>query len=616
MNNQQFSDSGDRPAPRRRARRRVSRRAGSPSAAAVASASAVEAAEALRPSSRRSDADGTSYPKTSRDGSAQPGPGHSSSGHSDTGSADANSAGTGAATTGNAAEPSEHPSPAHTIPTPPSVEDAPTVAVAVTTSGIHPTTARLIALAAVYYDADGAEAGHFVQALNPSEDPGPWHMHGFDAGELAQQIGFATAAAEIKAALDGREVILHDAPLAWGFITHEFRRAQRAANRGRGRGRSGRGRGRGRSKAIPTPEPAVLIDTLATTRRQEMPAVDPRARAVAQLYPHNAPADALPELGAAASDQRAAMPAEELLVADARLLGALHAAQQEQADRDGGDVVRLDPEDLTADQFGLQRSAIRVDAINAPRPLENPGTPESEDGSWQLVAGMEFVVSPDVARDPDELIEQGVAAGLVYSEKLNRTSSLVVCNQNFELRGKAMHADRKDIPLLSDEEFLGALEDVAEGTRNTDAGRGGGQRGGQRGNGQRSGSGGGRGGSGRGGGQRSGGHGGGRSGSGGSGSGSGNRRKRSRGGRRRGGGSQGGGRNNDGAQNGSGSGSSQAGKNNSGGQNTDGKNPKNTGKNNSEQPKRKRKRGGRRRGRGGRGSNGQGSKTNVGKREN
>ena len=612
MNNQQFSDSGDRPAPRRRARRRVSRRAGSPSAAAVASASAVEAAEALRPSSRRSNTDATSYPTTGRDGSEQSGQERSGSG-AGSGNSVTGSSGASAATTGNAVEPSEHPSPAHTIPTPPSVEDAPTVAVAVTTSGIHPTTARLIALAAVYYDADGAEAGHFVQALNPSEDPGPWHMHGFDAGELAQQIGFATAAAEIKAALDGREVILHDAPLAWGFITHEFRRAQRAANRGRGRGRSGRGRGRGRSKAIPTPEPAVLIDTLATTRRQEMPAVDPRARAVAQLYPHNAPADALPELGAAASDQRAAMPAEELLVADARLLGALHAAQQERADRDGGDVVRLDPEDLTADQFGLQRSAIRVDAINAPRPLENPGTPESEDGSWQLVAGMEFVVSPDVARDPDELIEQGVAAGLVYSEKLNRTSSLVVCNQNFELRGKAMHADRKDIPLLSDEEFLDALEDVAEGTRNTDAGRGGGQQSGQRSSGQRSGGGGGRGGSA----QRSGGRGGGRPGSGASGSGSGNRRKRSRGGRRRsGGGSQGGGRNNDGAQNGGGNNSNQAGKNNSGGQNTDSKNPKNTGKNNSEQPKRKRKRGGRRRGRGGRGSNGQGSKTNVGKREN
>ena len=626
MNNQQFSDSGDRPVPRRRARRRVSRRAGSPSAAAVASASAVEAAEALRPGSRRSDTDGISYPATGRHGPDQSGSDQSGPGRSGSGSADANSAGTDTATTGNAVEPSEHPSPAHTIPTPPSVEDAPTVAVAVTTSGIHPTTARLIALAAVYYDADGAEVGHFVQALNPSEDPGPWHMHGFDAGELAQQIGFATAAAEIKAALDGREVILHDAPFAWGFITHEFRRAQRAANRGHGRGRSGRGRGRGRSKAIPTPEPTALIDTLATTRRQEMPAVDPRPRAVAQLYPHNAPADALPEFGAAASDQRAATPAEELLVADARLLGALHVAQQEKADRGGSDVVRLDPEDLTADQFGLQRSAIRVDAINAPRPLENPGTPDNDGGSWQLVAGMEFVVSPDVARDPDELIEQGVAAGLVYSEKLNRTSSLVACNQNFELRGKAMHADRKDIPLLSDEEFLDALEDVAEGTRNTDAGRGGGQRGagqrgagqrgagqrgGQRGSGQRSG-GGGRGGSG----QRSGGRGGGRSGSGASGSGSGNRRKRSRGGRRRSGGGSQGGRHNDGAQNAGGSGGNQTGKNNSGGQDSESKNPKNTGKNSSDQPKRKRKRGGRRRGRGGRGSNGQGSKTNVGKREN
>src|SRR5699024_12710571 len=93
-----------------------------------------------------------------------------------------------------------------------------------------------------------------------------------------------------------------------------------------------------------------------------------------------------------------------------------------------------------------------------------------------------------------------------------RPPSRVMRNQHLELRGKARHADRKDIPLLSDEEFLGVLADVAAGTRNTDAGRGGGQRGagqrggGQRGNGQRSGGGGGRGGSGRGvGGQRSGG---------------------------------------------------------------------------------------------------------------
>ena len=78
---------------------------------------------------------------------------------------------------------------------------------------------------------------------------------------------------------------------------------------------------------------------------------------------------------------------------------------------------------------------------------------------------MEFVVSPDVRSDPDEIIGKAVSAGLVYSEKLNRRSSLVVCNTNHELRGKAMHADRKNIPLVDDALFLDALENVAAGTK-------------------------------------------------------------------------------------------------------------------------------------------------------
>lgn len=80
---------------------------------------------------------------------------------------------------------------------------------------------------------------------------------------------------------------------------------------------------------------------------------------------------------------------------------------------------------------------------------------------------MEFVVSPDVATDPDEIISAGLRAGLVYSEKLNRTSSLVVCNANHELRGKAMHAHRKNIPLFTDTGFFDALEDVETGTAST-----------------------------------------------------------------------------------------------------------------------------------------------------
>ena len=148
---------------------------------------------------------------------------------------------------------------------------------------------------------------------------------------------------------------------------------------------------------------------------------------------------------------------DELLEANARLTAALALAQQR-----NGELTVLDPEDLAADQFELRRSGLRIDAANSPRPYVNPG-------AWKrgepLVEGMEFVVSPDVAIDPDVLIGQGVAAGLAYSEKLNRRSSLVVCNENYELRGKAMHADRKNIPLIRDEDFLALLDNVQPGER-------------------------------------------------------------------------------------------------------------------------------------------------------
>ena len=75
---------------------------------------------------------------------------------------------------------------------------------------------------------------------------------------------------------------------------------------------------------------------------------------------------------------------------------------------------------------------------------------------------MEFVVAPETRIDPDQLIAAGVTAELNYVEKLSRETSLVVCNRRHDLVGKAMHAHRKNIELVTDEEFLELLQDVAE----------------------------------------------------------------------------------------------------------------------------------------------------------
>lgn len=397
----------------------------------------------------------------------------------------------------------------------PSKEEAPFAAVSISTSGIHPKTSRLVALSVVFFgpgaeapgDAAnpdelptiniGQEIGALTRHLNPGEDAGPWHLHGYQVNELSQALGFNSSAQLIHQALDGRTLIMHESDYVWGFITHEFKLSQRSANRGR----RSRGRGRG-GRRQPTPAPVSIIDTLATARRQAIDSTDPRLRAIVASYnraaeaattatdstamaptpssstnpvstadaftsanaPVNAgrsavlaPATALPEVGAVASLSKKDIDPDELLEANARLTAALALAQQR-----NGELTVLNPEDLAADQFGLRRSGLRIDAANSPRPYVNPG-------AWKrgepLVEGMEFVVSPDVAIDPDVLIGQGVAAGLAYSEKLNRRSSLVVCNENYELRGKAMHADRKNIPLIRDEDFLALLDDVQPGER-------------------------------------------------------------------------------------------------------------------------------------------------------
>lgn len=440
---------------------------------------------------------------------------------------------------GSSSEDNDHSSPREALESAlhdlPSKEEAPFAAVSISASGIHPKTSRLVALSVVFFgpgaetpgepsaDADsaradvasaddseteapgdlanpdelptikiGQEIGALTRHLNPGEDAGPWHLHGYQVNELSQALGFNSSAQLIHQALDGRTLIMHESDYVWGFITHEFKLSQRSANRGR----RSRGRGRG-GRRQPTPAPVSIIDTLATARRQAIDSTDPRLRAIVASYnraadtanstaapsansatntastadastsantPGNsgrsavlAPAAALPEVGAVASLSKKDIDPDVLLEANARLTAALALAQQR-----NGELTVLDPEDLAADQFGLRRSSLRIDAANSPRPYVNPG-------AWKrgepLVEGMEFVVSPDVSIDPDVLIGQGVAAGLAYSEKLNRRSSLVVCNENYELRGKAMHADRKSIPLIRDEEFLALLDSVQPGEK-------------------------------------------------------------------------------------------------------------------------------------------------------
>lgn len=313
-------------------------------------------------------------------------------------------------------------------------------------TGIHPKTSRLVSLGVSTADSSGNIVDTWHVVINPTEDPGPTHLHGLEPADFEGAPKFGVIQAKLAHALDGRTLVAHNAPLVWGFIVAEAKRARRQANRERSV-RNKRGRRRTRTRVARIPAPARIADTLETARRQGKRLDDARLRAVARAYGLDVPS---PE----ASIAGISVPERVRTLDDVTTTLALFRAQ---GGLDEGTTLNMyTPDQLREDIVGLQRSTVRVDAMEAPRPVENPGryTP-----GRKLATGMEFVVAPEVSLNPDELIAAGVRAGLAYSEKVTRESSVLVCNRPADvtpdqLTGKAMHAHRKDIPIVSDEAFL------------------------------------------------------------------------------------------------------------------------------------------------------------------
>lgn len=421
----------------------------------------------------------------------------------------------------------------------PSIEDAPMVAVVLRTTNIHPSTGRMLALDAAFFDADGLPVSNWQRVFNTDADPGPLHLFGLAPDAFRTAPRFSSTLRQIDRVIDGRVLIVHDTATTWGFIAQEARRTVRSASAKNRRQRRRRHNGH-------VPRPVSIIDTQATARRQGLPIAETRLRGIAAAYnlvddtlPATTVLDmgsspdaytTLPGVGAEASELRRSIDPLQLLQADAVLVGelameqldragiepisaaafALHEARERRGDdrsdsgrsddhRDDEDhsdetgvgkkdnerpddaptplvwadddawdnVDKRDPHDLRADRVGLQRSAIRIDAALAPVIAPNPGV-------WspgqKLKRGMVFTVAPEVDMNPDDLIEAAVRAGLTYSEKLTRETSLVVFNgtghglehDGAPHEGRALHAHRKGIPLVRDTEFMRLAEEATD----------------------------------------------------------------------------------------------------------------------------------------------------------
>ncbi|GAB2502702.1 DNA polymerase III subunit epsilon [Corynebacterium atrinae] len=325
------------------------------------------------------------------------------------------------------------------------VEAYPFVAITTQATGIHPSTGRLVAVDVVTFNEAGDIGEKYHTVLDPGSDPGPRHYHGLTPEEVAEGQKFSKVLRTLDRLIDDRTLVVHNSPVVWGFIVSEARRAMNAAarsNRSRGRGR-GRGRRR-RQRVGHIPKPIAIVDTLATARRQGATFEDTRLASVARTL-------GLEATSPVATAERAKRPEQETSREDTLLLIDVYRRES------SGELCSREPSELRADRFGLQRTHVRVDAVEAERPLENPGTFQGE-----LIRGMEVVVAPEIVMDPNVIIEACLREDLAYSEKLTRQTSVVVCNKTTDLRGKAMHAQRKGIPLLSDEDFMQAVEHVRD----------------------------------------------------------------------------------------------------------------------------------------------------------
>lgn len=324
----------------------------------------------------------------------------------------------------------------------------PYVALTLQTTGIHPSTGRIVAIDAVAFDNAGDIGQRFHAVLKPDIDAGPHHLHGLTVADIEQAPAFSRVLKSLDKLIDGRTLVVHDIPYTWGFIVAEARRAMMTAarqNRARNRGRN-KGKRR-RQKVGHMPAPVRIIDTLATSYAQGVRSNDVRLKGVAKQNG----LDADPK----ATVERARRPEQETSREETELLIQLYQHQQR------GPVRSYAPDEVRADRFGLQRSHVRVDAAEAPVQHHNPG--KYEPGK-ELRRGMEIVVAPEILEDPDTIISALMREELNYSEKLTREASLVVCNVTTDLVGKAMHAQRKGIPLMSDAAFLDALTRIEDPT--------------------------------------------------------------------------------------------------------------------------------------------------------
>src|SRR5215211_1939281 len=96
----------------------------------------------------------------------------------------------------------------------------------VETSGLSDRRHRLLQIAVVTVDGDGAVLDRWASFVRPRFGRvGPTHIHGLTAAELRRAPPFADVAPALLERLDGAVFTAHNADFDWGFVAQSLRRA-------------------------------------------------------------------------------------------------------------------------------------------------------------------------------------------------------------------------------------------------------------------------------------------------------------------------------------------------------------------------------------------------------
>jgi DNA polymerase-3 subunit epsilon len=299
--------------------------------------------------------------------------------------------------------------------------DAGWVVLDVETSGFRPGHARIISLAALALGADGTVERSVASLLNPGVDPGPTHVHGLTADMLADQPSFAQIAAELIDMLRGRTLVAHNVAFDYAFLVAEAEMAE-----------------------VELPVDTVMC-TVELTRRLSLGTENLRLETLAahwdvpQLRPHDALDDAL-------------VLSRVLAPAVQRALELDVWLPLRQVTRRRWPNGRVTHDELRP---------LKMVAARVPCPWLNPGRYVP---GRPLVQGMRVVLSAEVRRTHEELIERIMHAGLTYTDVLDTETSLVICNEPGAAHGKGFQARELGVPTMPDTEFMAALKCVVGGT--------------------------------------------------------------------------------------------------------------------------------------------------------